>query len=774
MKKLLCLFTVLSIFLLAVNACSSGGKSSNSSTNSGFVPGTLVISPFMESKIMVGESTNVIVSLTGSSNVTTPVAVNIINNNKSLVALTPASCQLTTESNNCVVNLAGLSAGSATFSIDATGYESATSQPLLITSVGIVIGNVQGLVFKNTTPLLGTNESTLTILDGGGAIATMALDVYGNLYAGTNVNSLFGGQVWKNTGGNSYWVRMGNGYVKDAYTNLNAIAVDHNGINIYAAMSNGTVYKYNSTTNNWNQLGSGTLDGSSSVDSIALDQGGNVYAGTSNGKVYEYTNNNWVQLGSGIDSTAIVSIVIHNNQVYAATEEGGNPQGQVYVYNSGDWEQIGHRNRGQNTTSMAINNNGIYVGTSDGSVFESLFSGGGWVQLGGNTINGSAVNAIALDPAGNIYAGTQNIPNASAGQVYKFEAGTWSQVGNLKVNYLNYPSYYFVMDNICPVKSLVISLSGVIYSGSGGNNTCYNGPQGVIYHYLVTSNSWISSGNGSLDGTQINAVTKDSHGNLYAGTSVANVFEYSELSKSWIITGNLPLASALANPISTMAVDNNGVIYATLVGGSVWIPDNTNINGWVELQNLCLLLPVPSGGCGNITSVSDDQGNVYFAVADANPSLPGYVWKYNNLTGLFIQFIGNGINSSVDGSSPIALALDKENNLYVGTHSGSVFRYNMNSATWTELGLGVIDGSQINSIVIDTIGDVYVGTENSNVFKFAVGASYWQQIGNNSLNSDISDQLKSIALDSSGNLYAATYKGHVWKYPRGGTYWGAD
>lgn len=98
------------------------------------VAGNLVIS-LAESNILVGESTNAIITLSGSSNITTPVNADITSESPAVAVVGGSSCSLTTANNLCTVKVTAISVGSTAIKVSANGYAQVQS-PIIVNKSG--------------------------------------------------------------------------------------------------------------------------------------------------------------------------------------------------------------------------------------------------------------------------------------------------------------------------------------------------------------------------------------------------------------------------------------------------------------------------------------------------------------------------------------------------------------------------------------------------------------------------------------------------------------
>ena len=269
--------------------------------------------------------------------------------------------------------------------------------PIALDKVGNIYAGGGMLVYKaaingGTWEPLGGVQNPLFGYD-----ASIVLDTVGNIYTVSNQNTgftqwypLYVGAIYPNCfRDNICWAVAGGGglpYLEVAIS----IALDNVG-NIYvsgygptrsdvfiAAIKNGT----------WKALGGGGIPQggcgvtSGEVNTMALNNKGNIYVGSSGNCVYQSAINNghWVQLGSGM------------------------PDGSVAL-----------------TIGLDVEGHTIYAGGMTGSsVYKAAINNPVWNQLGGGKISGAAgIDAIVLDKVGNVYVGTGSVNPNTVGGVYK-------------------------------------------------------------------------------------------------------------------------------------------------------------------------------------------------------------------------------------------------------------------------------------------------------------------------------------------------------------------
>lgn len=719
-----------------ITACNG---SSNSSNNNAYSNGELSISAFVESNLLIGESTTATISIAGlTSGESAVIAIN--NNNSSVMLLTPNNCTLSATVNSCTVAILALESGTATFDASSTGTTTVTSGTLTVAAVpnGILFGTQNGLVFANDTLLTGNSQ--LATIDYS-QIFGFAIDSNGNMYAGT-MGAIFGGfgagKVFKYNSELGYWtILAGTG----AGGSLDGSQVDFlitdSSNHLYAATNAGNVFKY--ANNVWSLMAT-TLN--QPIKVLAFDANNNLYAGTNNGadvgSVFKYVNGAWTSLGSP-DSTGIQSIAINSSgSIYAATA-GNSSDGQVYHYTSGtSWTTISAFNDGS-INALVVNGSDLYAGTATGKVHKYAGSGTTWTLLGTpDAISASAITAMTLSDL-EVYAGTTGTNGDSTnGQIYHYNGTTWDQVSNLNNGYI----------------SNIVVYNGNLYT-STANPSFMNG---MVYTYVT--NRWSPIGTGALDGTPVYSTALSSRGNLYAGTQ-NNVFKYLAANKFWMLLGNLG------------AVDNSGVValttyesnvYAGTVAGNVF----TTINGGSWLQIATNPNYVTSG------LLVSAAGQLYTSMNYNDPSdqnlKDGRVQKYNTTSGIWETLNGSAARHSVDGTPIQSITMDTTGNIYAATagngNGGFVWEYPVGSSAWVLLGMGTLDGTAINSVITDSNLNVYVGTSAGNVFKY--NGYYWVQINTSPLDTL---GVSSLTIDHEGVLSAATYGGMVWMYINNTALW---
>lgn len=413
----------------------------------------------------------------------------------------------------------------------------------------------------------GTSWSTISAFTDGSVNAVVVNG--SNLYCGTNA-----GKIYKYDGVGTAWTLKG---IPDAANSSAIMTMFFDGTDLYAGTYgdnyNGQVYHYVSGVT-WDKIGTLNNGGISQI----VIKNGKLYTslantGDSTGMVYGYVNNMWLPIGTGaLDGTAIYSTTIDSNGVYYA-----GTQNNVYKYLTANnfWLQLGNLPDNSGVTGLAVISSNVYAGTPDGNIFVSSNNGGSWNPI--YSSNDSQVSDLISDSSGNLYASTNyNDPddNIVKGRVQQYHnsTNTWTILaGNASAQSLDGS----------PINSITIDNAGNIYAvtaGNGGGGLVWKYPAGgsawimvglgtldgnsitsvitdsALNVYAATSailNNQIQGGNVfkynglfwqqintySLDTSGVSSLSFDANKNLYAATAGGYVWEYSGSGGLWINTG---------------------------------------------------------------------------------------------------------------------------------------------------------------------------------------------------------------------------------------------
>jgi hypothetical protein len=305
------------------------------------------------------------------------------------------------------------------------------------------------------------------------------------------------------------------------------------------------------------------------------------------------------------------------------------------------------------------------------------WDGRNWSGLGSGLGHNAIVCSLALDQAGNLFAGGffNPLSGGPAGNIARWDGTNWSALG---AGLTGAPLHGYYSNP--GVLALAFDSSGNLYAG-GSFTTAGTVPASSLA--VWNGSSWSSVGAGLTGGNlqygtplpEVNVLLGDGAGNVYVGGQFTNAGGISANSiakwdgKNWSTFGSgvVPLISG----IYTLALDTSGHIYA---GGNFGYIGGIYANyiakwdgsGWNALG---------SGVNASVGSlVFDQSGNLYvggyFTTAGTNTSHSiAQVLLSPASYGLSLRRLGSGTNIITGFGTPnYAYALDMATNLSSPVH----------------------------------------------------------------------------------------------------------
>jgi hypothetical protein len=557
------------------------------------------------------------------------------------------------------------------------------------------------------------------------------------------------------------------------------------------------IAKWNGT--NWSALGSGV---SNSINGLAVDNVGNVYATDGYDRLLEWQGTNWSVLyhqtnGSGANVSPLGplycnnngqlfgntskgmalwtggswSVLQHNNQatggqIFAITSDGvgnlyvggsislagGNLVTNLAMWDGTQWHNIGYTNLAV-VQSLAVDNlNNLYVGSdfgnnsgvASGSI--AVYGSGRWTFLPPILSPGFGnIASLICDHSGNLYAGGifANAGGVAANQVAKWNGTAWSNLGSgVRTNESSY------------VQSLTIDTAGTLYAGG-----IFTGAGEVVANNIAKwdGSEWASlpSATGSTFNDGVSAVAFDKYGNLYAGGTFSTAGD--GFANAIAVRSNglwSALGSGLAYPnsspsVSALIFDGSGNLF---VGGQFLVAGGITCSN-IAMWNGNAWLNVGFGVNSTIAALAvDGNGNLYaggeFTVAGGVSANHVAKWDGTNWSAL-----AGGLNSTV-----VTLAIDHSGNLYAGgtfTTANGVSANHIakwDGTNWSALGSGV---SSVSSLAFDGTGNIYVGGLFQKAGSInATNIVMWNGSSWFALGPGLNNIVSCILADGFGNVYA--------------------
>ncbi|MFZ5376180.1 MAG: LamG-like jellyroll fold domain-containing protein [Patescibacteria group bacterium] len=433
-----------------------------------------------------------------------------------------------------------------------------------------------------------------------------------------------------------------------------------------------------------------------------------------------------------------------------------------------------------NIYSQAFVGGVLYVSlgdsTYDGDVWK--YESGSWTQVGGDNLNGSwgtdyeAAYSLASDGT-NLYAGL-GLGGRDA-EVWMWNGSTWTKIGGDGVN-----SSWAEATNTTIVYYLEY-FGGNLYAGLGAGTT-------VDHIWMWNGSTWARIGgdglNSSWNGTEdvVNSMTNDGT-NLYVGLGYhageADVWRWN--GTTWAQVGGDGTGSSWSASYETVTALHyfNGSLYAGL-GTSAGDAELWKMTGstWTKLGGD--LYNSSWGSYNNVNSISDDGTHVLVGLGSTDMA---EVWQLTGDT-TWEKIGGDSLNNSFANYSDTVSSLGYKDGLTYATVYSFGFSpqvWTWDGSTWSMIaGFFVNDswGSDIYEVTAQSSDDqyLYVGLSGytdshgvAGVYRY--DGTNWERIGGQGKNSSWEIGTKSVVRSLyvyKGKLYAglgwSTDDAEIWEW----------
>jgi uncharacterized protein (TIGR03437 family) len=537
------------------------------------------------------------------------------------------------------------------------------------------------------------------------------------------------------------------------------IAFATNGANLFAATQGGGIFRSSNNGDSWTEASKGLV----SRDVTALvAQNGVLYAGTASDGIFRSADNgdNWSAFNTGLSEFFIFNLAANETHLFAITSATffGALTVQRTPLNEANWTKF-NNNLPANDFYTDLQTAGakVFVSSFDGGVYASSASAAEWSSFNGGfgnlnnppffynslTANGSSL-FVATD------TGVYTSPIESAAWT-EFNTGLASNT-DIRV--------------IEVVGSQLYARSFLFDSGP---------PAATVYQVFRTPlerANWSEVSTG-LDNRFVHAFG-GLGANVFAGTEGSGVFRNTDLGSSWSRT-NTGLTASFVIALAT----KDALLFAGTDGGGIFVSSNNGATWTAANQGLANIFPVKinafatdgttlyagTGASGVYRSTDNGQTWTSFNSANfTNSPVLDLILSDNKLfaatgdAGLYATPTGTPVWTvvSVSDFSLEATALFKTNdNLFLGTGSGSVFRGDLSGANWTQTGLSF--GLPVSSFALR--GEVlYVGRNGDGVFSSTDNGNSFA-----AFNTGLQTNLNVTGLRSAGErLFVTTNGGGVF------------
>ncbi len=286
---------------------------------------------------------------------------------------------------------------------------------LILFSLIIVLCNIENINSQSFWQVTGPLSTTL-------GIKPLVHNNDGYIFAGTGGNGIF-----RSTDDGNTWTQSG---LADLV--IWDLAINSSG-HIFAGTMNQGVWRSINNGDSWTQINDGFNSLDNTVNSLAIDSLGRIYAGSVN-SIYRSTNNgnSWTAINSPNYNGFYPLVINTNNDIVV----GAGSRLFRSTNNGQNWTEITIANA--QTGSMAFNELGhLFVGNLLG-IYRSTNNGDNWTQINNGINAGSfiAVNDFSINSVGTIYVGLGGgFSGTSKGVFYSTNNGdNWFELNDGLIN----------------------------------------------------------------------------------------------------------------------------------------------------------------------------------------------------------------------------------------------------------------------------------------------------------------------------------------------------
>ncbi len=449
------------------------------------------------------------------------------------------------------------------------------------------------LLLKDDKVLAGTNDGVFLSTDQGASWTWVNnglptfICVISSLASNGNYVFAGGNGVYRTSDYGANWIDSYNGM---GYQNVNALAVCNN--YIFAATDTGGVYVSNNNGTSWTVANNGLTAGGLGMQCYSLHvNGNNVYVGTNSG-LYVTVNHglNWTLISNSTCQGQFLSILHHNNQIFAGVGKEGIYRTSDYGLN---WMAVNNGLKCSKVYSLATSNNHTYAGTWSLGIFKTNYLDSVWRAVNtGINYHGDIINTLVINE-GDVLAGT----NFNGIIKKNLNDTIWNSLNNGLI----YPQVHSIILN----NSLIFLGAGNVYksdnnglSWATANNgfasvypdvrSLYINRWGTLFASTYGGDGFYMSANNGASWTSINNTVEYSYSIaatdsfVFWGT-VNKIYRCDNNGANWAICNNgfpttqPPAAFSLKSVGNNLFAGTNHGIYLTTDNGLNWISVDTGM-----------------------------------------------------------------------------------------------------------------------------------------------------------------------------------------------------
>jgi signal transduction histidine kinase/ligand-binding sensor domain-containing protein/CheY-like chemotaxis protein/AraC-like DNA-binding protein len=439
-----------------------------------------------------------------------------------------------------------------------------------------------------------------------------------------------------------------------------------------------------------------------SVRVVYQDRQGFLWFGTLNGlnrfdgytfKEYHYRPN---------DSTSITNNRISNiaqdsrGMFYLTTFDGGIHQ----------FDPVSERFKAVKLKSVLKNRNfnALFLHQTSADVFWSRSLNNGFVRI---ISNPKASEGFELEHVST----SIGLPGDTVNFVYKAsDRSIW--IGTSQ-GLLRFTSDTITMDASI-VKSSIVAKGLNVTTVHEANGTIWLGTKGNgVYYMPLGGLKPIQLAIGAKANQQVTSISSDTRGHIYVGTDGSGLVDVDGNTLS-VTVFNTYNSSIVSNRINQLYKDRFGILWLV-----------TDVRGLMAFDGSTKTLTYHSLNAKARASLAENDQQLF--LEDSNGTLwvgiyGGGLCKYNRHLATFEQYTHNIQNpQSIAGDYILALAEDRSQNLWVGLYNGGVCKTNLKPSGFKPLkvtdDIQQVFQNEVRCLLQDSEQQLYIGTKGGDVFR---------------------------------------------------------
>ncbi|MEI7811483.1 MAG: PAS domain S-box protein [Ignavibacteria bacterium] len=494
---------------------------------------------------------------------------------------------------------------------------------------------------------------------------------------------------------------------------------------------------------------------SSSISYLYEDSGKNLWIGTWGGGLdkFDRSTGNFIRYenlsskASSLSNNRISYILeTKDNNLYIGTGGGGFCR---FDYKSGIFRTYNSSNSGlshDRVWALAEDKKGnLWIATDNGLNKFNLKTESITVyknKAGGhNSLSFNRMRNVFVDHEGIVWAGTEKGLNRfdESSNTFRHFFHSNTDASSISMNIIS---------------TIFEDRSGNLWIGTyGGGLNLYNKARGTFKSY-----KYHAADPHSISSNDVRAIYQDLSGNMWIGTRGGGVCKFNMSANHFGL-----ITSSVYNPNSVSSNNIRSVLEDS--DGSIWI--GTNDEGLSNVDTRTGRVTRYSYEGNGKNKLSNDL--VMAIVKDRE----GYVWagtddglnRFDSVTKSFTVYKNNVRDSlSLSHNQILSLAVDKQDNLWIGTYGGGLNLFDRKSGKFRHFlnnpgDLNSISANEVPSLLIDKSGAVWVGTSGG-LNKFIPETNKFIRYKHDMTNvNSISDNIINSILEADGAIWIGTNTG---------------